>query len=87
MPTISVIEPYLINVARKGFQMLKKTEVSVFRVERHCEDEECKGMMNRDIEQDAILSLPPKFPHKCTMCGAKEYYFQEYPHTEFKDKV
>jgi hypothetical protein len=66
--------------------MFKKTEVKAFRVERHCEDEECKGMMNRDLTQDAILSNPPKFPHICTACGAKEYYFNEYPHIEFEDK-
>ena len=58
-------------------------EAKVFLVHMQCE--KCKeGFMLDETNDDnlhiALMSNPPKFPHKCNKCGHVENYTINYPY-------
>jgi hypothetical protein len=50
-------------------------EIHTFEVRRFCN---CGGELN--FGGMTLLCNPPLYPHKCSVCGAKENLDQVYPH-------
>lgn len=61
----------------------KKFEVKTYKVYAYCP--ECGGFMSPDLGGKILLSNPPKWPHKCLICGYQENLTEVYPKTEYEE--
>jgi hypothetical protein len=44
---------------------------------------QCSGEMVADRSQPMVLtSMPPKYPHLCSVCQRRSYYIKCYPHLD-----
>ena len=62
--------------------MEKVIEVQPLMVFMECP--ECgTGLMEDKSGNTMLCSYPPKYPHKCTICGHTENYDRRYPYIDY----
>lgn len=62
---------------------LERKEVKTYKVYAYCP--ECGGFMSPYLEGKILFSNPPKWPHKCLLCGYQENLTDVYPKTEYEE--
>ena len=55
-----------------------ESEYKVLMVHMKCD--ECNGGLMESVGNTALMTYPPKYPHKCNKCGCRENYTRIYPY-------
>jgi len=61
--------------------MITKNQIQSFKIHYLC-DKCCSEMISTD---KVILTLPPKYEHKCNNCNNIENLDKKYPYTEYEE--
>jgi len=56
-----------------------QTPIQPVLIEYRCDEEGCSGTLERD-GSGSLVSSPPRYPHECTQCGARQTFERAYPY-------